>query len=65
MKYILSTQSQEKYSSENFEYPVNPNTKLGDLLESWGQPKLDESLVDLKENSFDTGLDIIKKSSWK
>lgn len=54
IEYLLSTEVQEKFSEANYEYPVNPQAKSSDLLNSWGTFKEDKlSLSKLGELNKD------------
>lgn len=41
IEYLLSVEVQEIFASANYEYPVNPNAKSSELLNSWGEFKED------------------------
>ena len=36
MEFLSSGDAQEIYATANFEYPIAPGTKVGDLVKSWG-----------------------------
>ena len=36
MEFLSSGEAQEIYATANFEYPIAPGTKVGDLVKSWG-----------------------------
>ncbi len=36
IEYLTAKEAQEKFSSVNFEYPVNPDAEWPELLQSWG-----------------------------
>ena len=36
MEFLSSGEAQEIYANANFEYPIAPGTKVGDLVKSWG-----------------------------
>ena len=42
IEYLLSKESQETFAGSNFEFPVNPEAKISDLLKSWGEFKEDK-----------------------
>ena len=42
IEYLVSIEAQEKFAETNFEYPVNPEAKISDLLKSWGEYKEDK-----------------------
>jgi iron(III) transport system substrate-binding protein len=41
LEFMASKEIQEVFASANYEYPVNPNADLSDLLQSWGDFKED------------------------
>lgn len=41
IEYLLSKNVQETFASENYEYPVNPEAEISELLKSWGEFKED------------------------
>jgi iron(III) transport system substrate-binding protein len=41
IEYLLSKDVQEIFASENYEYPVNPEANISELLQSWGSFKED------------------------
>ena len=44
IEYLVSKEIQEKFAEANFEYPVNPEAQISELLKSWGEFK-EDSLV--------------------
>lgn len=42
IEFLLEKESQEAFALGNYEYPVNSEAKLSELLESWGRFKEDE-----------------------
>ncbi|MEM1320381.1 MAG: Fe(3+) ABC transporter substrate-binding protein [Bacteroidota bacterium] len=50
IEYLVSKDVQEKFAMRNYEYPVNPEAKSSELLQSWGDFKEDQlSLTKLGE----------------
>lgn len=43
IEFLASVKAQEEFAKVNFEYPVNPNAKISQLLKSWGEFKEDKS----------------------
>ena len=41
IEFLVSKEAQEIFASTNYEYPVNPNVKPSELLQSWGEFKAD------------------------
>ena len=42
MEFLSDNQAQQIYARQNFEYPVKPGVTWPDLLQSWGEFKIDE-----------------------
>ncbi len=65
LEYLLSVEAQEKFASGNFEYPVNPNAEISDLVKSWGDFKEDNiSLTEL--GKFNTeAVKVFDEAGWK
>jgi len=43
IEFLASVQAQELFAKVNFEYPVNPNANMSELLKSWGTFKEDKT----------------------
>ena len=43
IEFLASVKSQELFAKVNFEYPVNPNANVSELLKSWGTFKEDKT----------------------
>ncbi len=43
IEFLASVKSQELFAKVNFEYPVNPNANISELLKSWGTFKEDKT----------------------
>jgi len=41
IEYLSSAEAQQVFAEANFEYPVNPGTAKAELLQSWGDFKID------------------------
>lgn len=42
IEFLLSPEAQEMYAESNYEYPVHPDVKPSELLQSWGDFKKDD-----------------------
>ena len=42
IEYLVSKEAQEKFAEANYEYPVNPEASISELLKSWGEFKEDK-----------------------
>ena len=65
IEFLTSTEAQETYVKNSFEYSVNPNVKPNEIVQAWGEFKKDP--VDL--NSLGTNrseaIQIFDKTGWK
>ena len=43
IEFLASVEAQELFAKVNFEYPVNPNANMSELLKSWGTFKEDKT----------------------
>lgn len=43
IEFLTSVKAQEEFAKVNFEYPVNPDAKVSELLQSWGDFKEDKT----------------------
>ncbi|NSL52437.1 Fe(3+) ABC transporter substrate-binding protein [Calidifontibacillus erzurumensis] len=65
IEYITSVEAQEFLSANNFEFPVNPNAKKPELLESWGEFKMQELNFDTLGEHNQKAIEIFNKVGWK
>jgi len=64
MEYLVSKPVQEEFAQANYEYPVNPQAKVADLLQSWGDFKEDDlPLTQLGELNKDAVI-IFDEVAW-
>ena len=65
IEYMTSVEAQEFLSAHNFEFPVNPNAKKPELLESWGEFKMQELNFDTLGEHNKKAIEIFNKTGWK
>jgi iron(III) transport system substrate-binding protein len=65
IEYITSVEAQEYLSANNFEFPVNPEAKKPELLESWGEFKMQELNFDTLSEHNAKAIGIFNKTGWK
>ncbi len=65
IEYVTSVEAQEFLSANNYEYPVNPEAKKADLLESWGEFKMQELNFDTLGEHNKKAIEIFNKTGWK
>jgi iron(III) transport system substrate-binding protein len=65
IEFLTATKAQELFSSDNFEFPVNPEAKLPELMNSWGTFKSQE-LDFAKIGEYNKkSVEIMNKVGWK
>ena len=42
MEFLTSPEAQELYANTNYEYPIAPDTKPAELVQSWGEFQVDD-----------------------
>ncbi|TSI04728.1 Fe(3+) ABC transporter substrate-binding protein [Lysinibacillus sp. BW-2-10] len=65
IEYITSVDAQEFLSANNYEFPVNPNAKKPELLDSWGEFKMQDLNFDTLGEHNKKAIEIFNKTGWK
>ena len=65
IEYMTSVEAQEILSAKNYEFPVNPNAAKPELLESWGDFKMQELNFDTLGEHNKKAIEIFNKTGWK
>jgi iron(III) transport system substrate-binding protein len=65
IEYITSVEAQEFLAANNFEFPVNADAKLPELLASWGEFKMQTLNYDTLGEHNQKALEIFNKTGWK
>jgi iron(III) transport system substrate-binding protein len=65
IEYMTSVEAQEIISAKNYEFPVNPNAAKPELLESWGEFKMQELNFDSLGEHNQKAIEIFTKTGWK
>ncbi|WP_066322270.1 Fe(3+) ABC transporter substrate-binding protein [Bacillus sp. FJAT-29814] len=65
IEYMTSVEAQEFLSANNYEFPVNPDAKQDELLESWGDFKMQELDFDTLGEHNHKAIEIFNKTGWK
>ncbi|WP_010271705.1 Fe(3+) ABC transporter substrate-binding protein [Paenibacillus senegalensis] len=65
IEYLTGKEAQEIISQANFEYPVNPEAELPDILKSWGT--FEHQQIDFAEYGVHNpkAVEIVNKTGWK
>ncbi|WP_318507055.1 Fe(3+) ABC transporter substrate-binding protein [Bacillus sp. T3] len=65
IEYMTDVEAQEFLSSNNFEFQVNPKAKQAELLESWGDFKMQKLDFDSLGEHNQKAIEIFNKTGWK
>ncbi|WP_394231939.1 Fe(3+) ABC transporter substrate-binding protein [Niallia oryzisoli] len=65
IEYMTSVEAQEYLSANNYEFPVNPHAAKPELLESWGEFKMQELNFDTLGEHNKKAIEIFNKTGWK
>lgn len=65
IEYITGVEAQEFLSANNYEFPVNPEAKQAELLESWGEFKMQKLDFDTLGEHNQKAIEIFNKTGWK
>jgi iron(III) transport system substrate-binding protein len=65
IEYMTSVEAQEYISANNYEFPVNPDASKPELLESWGDFKMQELNFDTLGEHNQKAIEIFNKTGWK
>lgn len=64
IEFLVSIKAQELFASVNFEYPVNKEAKVSDLLLSWGEFKEDTTALDQVGSKNVEAVKIFHEVGW-
>lgn len=65
IEYVTSVEAQELLSAANYEFPVNPEAAMPELLESWGDFKMQELNFDTLGEHNKKAIEIFNQTGWK
>jgi iron(III) transport system substrate-binding protein len=65
IEYMTNVEAQEYLSSTNYEFPVNQNAAKPELLESWGDFKMQDLNFDTLGEHNKKAIEIFNKTGWK
>ncbi|QCJ43799.1 Fe(3+) ABC transporter substrate-binding protein [Bacillus sp. S3] len=65
VEYMTGTEAQEYLSANNYEFPVNPEAKKPELLQSWGDFKSQKLNFDTLGEHNHKAIEIFNKTGWK
>lgn len=64
IEYLTGAEAQAIFSSENFEFPVNPEAELPELLKSWGEFKKQQLDFSKLGEHNKKAVEILNKVGW-
>jgi len=64
IEFLASVKAQELFAKVNFEYPVNPNAEMSDLLKSWGTFKEDKTSLYKIGNKNIEAVKMLNQVGW-
>ncbi len=65
IEFLTAASAQSTFSAENFEFPVNPEATLPELLVSWGEFKAQEIDFGALGENNGKAVEIMNKAGWK
>lgn len=65
IEYITSVEAQEFLSANNFEFPVNPEADKAEILQTWGEFKMQDLNFDTLGAHNQKAIEIFNKTGWK
>lgn len=65
IEYMTDVEAQEILAANNYEFPVNPNAAKPELLESWGDFKMQELDFDTLGEHNKKAIEVFNKTGWK
>ena len=64
IEFLASIKAQELFAKVNFEYPVNPNANMSELLKSWGTFKEDKTSLYKVGNQNIPAVKMLNQVGW-
>ena len=65
IKYLQTDEAQKTYVDNTYEYSVNPSISPNEIVQSWGDFKMDDLDLNLLGSKRDEAIRIFDKSGWK
>ena len=65
IKYLQTDEAQKTYVDNTYEYSVNPSISPNEIVQSWGDFKMDDLDLNLLGSERDEAIRIFDKSGWK
>mgnify|MGYP001205453092 FL=1 len=65
LKYLTSEEAQNTYVNNSYEYPANPKVQPSEIVQSWGDFKIDNLDLNLLGLFRDDAIKVFDKTGWK
>ena len=65
LEYLTSVEAQETYVNNSYEYPANPLVKPSDIVQSWGQFRVDKLDLNKLGTYRNEAIKVFDKTGWK
>lgn len=65
LEYLTSIEAQETYVNNSYEYPANPLVKPSEIVQSWGEFKIDELDLNKLGSYRNQAIKVFDKTGWK
>jgi iron(III) transport system substrate-binding protein len=65
LKYLTSEEAQNTYVNNSYEYPANPKVEPSEIVQLWGDFKIDNLDLNLLGSFRDDAIKVFDKTGWK
>ena len=65
LEYLTSVEAQETYVNNSYEYPANPLVKPSDIVQSWGEFRVDKLDLNKLGTYRSEAIKVFDKTGWK
>ena len=65
LEYLTSVEAQETYVNNSYEYPANPLVKPSDIVQSWGEFRVDKLDLNKLGTYRNEAIKVFDKTGWK
>ena len=65
INYLLSEDAQKTYVNNTYEYSVNSSISPNEIVQGWGDFKMDDLDLNMLGSKRDEAIRIFDKSGWK
>ena len=65
LEYLTSVEAQETYVNNSYEYPANPLVNPSDIVQSWGEFRVDKLDLNKLGTYRSEAIKVFDKTGWK